>query len=76
LRPHFIDRWKKQQKKDANELDHVDPFFNDVTGVSDDESPADRDTTTGKRTRATTVGAIVVHVRRRQSPCETIPSEE
>ena len=38
LRPHFIDRWKKQQKKEANEAETVDPFFNDIiAGLSDEE---------------------------------------
>lgn len=37
-----MDRWKKQQKKDADELDKIDPFFNDIiAGLSDDETAVD-----------------------------------
>jgi hypothetical protein len=44
LRPHFIDRWKKQQKKDANDLDKIDPFFNDIiAGLSDEEIPIEEE---------------------------------
>ena len=32
-----MDRWKKQQKKDANELEKIDPFFNDIAGLSDED---------------------------------------
>ncbi|CAF3872676.1 unnamed protein product [Adineta steineri] len=46
LRPHFIDRWKKQQKKDADELDKIDPFFNDIiAGLSDDETAGEEEQT-------------------------------
>ncbi|CAF5191142.1 unnamed protein product, partial [Rotaria magnacalcarata] len=38
LRPHFIDRWKKIQRKNDNELDKIDPFFDDIfAGLSDDD---------------------------------------
>lgn len=42
MRPHFIDRWKKNQKKEENdeddELDKIDPFFDDIfAGLSDDD---------------------------------------
>ncbi|CAF0990223.1 unnamed protein product [Rotaria sp. Silwood1] len=38
LRPHFIDRWKKQQKNNDNESDKIDPFFDDIfAGLSDDD---------------------------------------
>ncbi|CAF3746940.1 unnamed protein product [Rotaria socialis] len=38
LRPHFIDRWKKNQKKNDNEFDKIDPFFDDIfAGLSDDD---------------------------------------
>lgn len=43
LRPHFIDRWKKRQKRGETEADKIDPFFNDITGVSDDEVAADEE---------------------------------
>ncbi|CAF1582131.1 unnamed protein product [Adineta ricciae] len=43
LRPHFIDRWKKKQKKDADEVDEIDPFFNDIiAGLSDDDEQQEK----------------------------------
>ncbi|CAF2952071.1 unnamed protein product [Rotaria sp. Silwood2] len=42
LRPHFIDRWKKQQKKNDDESDNIDPFFDDIfAGLSDDDAAAE-----------------------------------
>ena len=58
LRPHFIDRWKKQQKKNKDEEEIIDPFFNDIiAGLSDDEEagavedePQKKQTISNKRT--------------------------
>ena len=67
LRPHFMDRWKKQQKKDANELEKIDPFFNDINGLSDedeDENTVLEDETSKKKLSAS-----------KRSPAKTVKNK-
>jgi hypothetical protein len=34
-----MDRWKKKQKKNAQDAEEIDPFFNDIiAGLSEDEA--------------------------------------
>jgi len=55
LRPHFIDRWKKKQRKEGgDESEKIDPFFNDVTGQSDEENTTVEEEKPKKITKKTT----------------------
>ncbi|UJR34129.1 hypothetical protein I4U23_021536 [Adineta vaga] len=71
LRPHFIDRWKKQQKKDANELDEIDPFFNDIiAGLSDEDEEQQqqqRKKSSGPKKQITKTKPLDSHHRRKHN---------
>ena len=70
MRPHFVDRWKKQQKKDQDEADNIDPFFNDIiAGLSDDDiatedEPQKKQVTLNKRLTTKTVFVISTMLKR------------
>jgi hypothetical protein len=48
-----MDRWKKQQKKLADEADEIDPFFNDIAGLSDDDDAVVEEETAAQKKKIT-----------------------